>query len=522
MLSRLVLAGSLLAALTLSVHDAEACGGCLYPGPPTEADAGSTTQNPTVVTDHRMVVALTAQATTLWDQLEYAGDPEEFAWVLPIRGAVVVGLGSDAFIDSLDKQTAPTILGPRVSCNAPPMSGGGPSNFSEGGGSSGFGCGCYGMSASDESASFAPTYDAGAAFDGSNEPPDEGVVITERSVVGPYDTVQIHGDDTESILGWLRRNKFVIPAEVEPILTKYVAEKFDFLAVRLRPGVGVHAMKPIRVSWKGATPMLPLRMVAAGVASSVGVKLFVIGDGRWTTKNFPAFTLPDDELLWDFKASRSNYTALRSSKAKALDDRGFALESSLDIYVSTLPTSDPEPLPADGGSTDAAKEASPSDTSAETSDAAEDAADAATDAVVSDAAPETSDSGAPAVPPGANDVEIAFAGKSSRRVTRLRADLPVRHLNADLELEADVDQSIVGTRRALSRQTGADALCPYGVASVRPASFTPDTAPTPGEVPATAECTLTTSSVPASSLPIGFFAALSLGGLVRRLRSRGR
>jgi hypothetical protein len=241
MLARLALGLSVLSVVSLSPIDAEACGGCLYPGPPTEADAGSTTQTPTVVTDHRMVVSLNAQGTTLWDQLEYAGDPEEFAWVLPIQGAVVVGLGSDAFIDALDRKTQPTILGPRVRCNPPPMNGGG--GFPAGddyGGSSSFGCGCFGSSSADTAA--APmAADAGSTGVGNTlDPPDEGVIISDRSVVGPYETVQIHGDDTESILGWLRRNKFVIPKEVEPILTKYVAEKFDFLAVRLRPGVGVH------------------------------------------------------------------------------------------------------------------------------------------------------------------------------------------------------------------------------------------------------------------------------------------
>lgn len=66
----------LLGAMT-PVDEAAACGGCF--APPAE-----TTQ----VTGHRMVVSLSTHRTNLWDQIEYVGDPESFAWVLPIRGVI--------------------------------------------------------------------------------------------------------------------------------------------------------------------------------------------------------------------------------------------------------------------------------------------------------------------------------------------------------------------------------------------------------------------------------------------------
>ncbi len=103
----LTLASVSLAALAL-VRDARACGGCFHPPPPPPGS----TQQPTVVTDHRMVVALSSDTTTLWDQIQYAGDPADFAWILPVRGGVAVGVGDGAFIDSLDRQTTPVIHSP--------------------------------------------------------------------------------------------------------------------------------------------------------------------------------------------------------------------------------------------------------------------------------------------------------------------------------------------------------------------------------------------------------------------------
>ena len=490
--------------------DARACGGCIYG--PTPADAG-TTQNPSVVTDHRMVLSIDPEATTLWDQIEYAGDPDNFAWVLPIRGAVVVGLGSDAFIDGLDKKTQPTILGPQVFCNAPPQQ-----NFGGGGNdySSSSSCGCFGsadMEASDLAAS--ASVDTGVSGIDVGIP-DEGVVITDRRAVGPYETVQIHGDDSESILGWLRRNKYVIPASIEPVINKYIAEKFDFLAVRLAPSTDVHAMKPIRVSWRGATPMLPLRMVAAGVGESVGIKLFVIGDGRWRTKNFASYTINNADLVWDFKESRSNYSKLRADKAGLQDLHAFALETSIELYGTDVPSRDPD----DGGlnMADAAGEASET----AVGDASEEVAADAADAPSADAPPGYDGGAPPMISPTESDVSVAFGKKLYRRVTRLRADLPLRHLNVDLELEADDDQSMVPVRRPVPKYINGEKLCQFGISSVQYASVSSPLTPAEGEKPrpTAAACTVGERRSPLRLPAMALFgvAGVALLRVVRRRR----
>ena len=80
-----------LSALSLSLlalaPEAHACGGCVVPE-----------DESTQVTGHRMVFAVSKTQTTLYDQIEYAGNPESFAWFLPIKGEVQVGLSSDAVL----------------------------------------------------------------------------------------------------------------------------------------------------------------------------------------------------------------------------------------------------------------------------------------------------------------------------------------------------------------------------------------------------------------------------------------
>src|SRR5262245_53466905 len=94
------------------VREAEACGGCFVP-PVTQS------RTATQVTGHRMLLSLGPQQTTLYDQIEYAGAPESFAWVLPIKGIAEVGLSSDLLFNVLDEISAVTITSPTINC--PPV-----------------------------------------------------------------------------------------------------------------------------------------------------------------------------------------------------------------------------------------------------------------------------------------------------------------------------------------------------------------------------------------------------------------
>src|SRR5579871_395862 len=97
--------------------DARACGGCFHE-PPTDPS-----QSGTVVTDHRMLFVVSPQQTTLYDEIEYSGSPSSFAWVLPVRGAVKVGLSSDTVFSLVDSFTAATIVPPPAPppCPTPPV-----------------------------------------------------------------------------------------------------------------------------------------------------------------------------------------------------------------------------------------------------------------------------------------------------------------------------------------------------------------------------------------------------------------
>src|SRR5262245_58357456 len=101
----LFLSLSLCAAGASLAGDASACGGCFVE-----------TRTNTQVAGHRMILSVSPEATTLWDQITYSGAPESFAWVLPIKGTVDVGLSSDALFQVLDQMTSVVVSSPPVSC----------------------------------------------------------------------------------------------------------------------------------------------------------------------------------------------------------------------------------------------------------------------------------------------------------------------------------------------------------------------------------------------------------------------
>jgi hypothetical protein len=106
------------AAAGLPSRDAYACGGCFHGEPPPNTPPSVTAS---VVTGHRMALSISPQQTVLWDQVQYAGDPKDFAWVLPVGPGAVIEQASDAWFESLEAVTATRVESRVITC--PPVFG---------------------------------------------------------------------------------------------------------------------------------------------------------------------------------------------------------------------------------------------------------------------------------------------------------------------------------------------------------------------------------------------------------------
>ncbi len=306
------LSASSLAMLTTT--DARACGGCFTQ---TSTPGGSES---TIVTAHRMALSVSTERTVLWDQIQYQGAPEEFAWVLPVKPGTTINLASDAFFEALDAATtAHASPPPGVVCTqtTPGMNG----NVNDGdygyyGGCSLTGCGSgrnLGEVGAGGSGGGSTTITIGVAV------PIPTVEVVHQESIGPYEAVVLSSNKPGALYDWLLDHGFGIDPTMEPIVDAYEAESFDFVALRLIPGADVRQMRPVRVISPGAAPVLPLRMVAAGTGANVAMTLFLLGEGRWSPSNFASAEISQGQVVWDFDTSSSNYAPLRAGALAAGD-----------------------------------------------------------------------------------------------------------------------------------------------------------------------------------------------------------
>jgi hypothetical protein len=288
------------------------------------------------------------------------------------------------------------------------------------------------------------------------------VSVTAQVQVGPYETVQLSSADPKALENWLSSHGYKVASSEAPVIAAYIAEGFDFLAMKLVPGQGVNAMRPVRVTTEGAGVTLPLRMVSVGTGATTGITLWVIGDGRWEPSNFPTFSITDSELAWDWATESSDYETLRLEHEAALKNAVWEIESSLELNESTITTtvttsnaspygdaapgaSDYLPIGDAGGPSslgDAGDEAGSADAAAE-------------------AAAEAGQAYQSADQVEQEDLTTLFAGMNGPnvRVTRMRADLAHTALSADLVIKAATDQSELTNLHYPTQEIG-EPLCP--------------------------------------------------------------
>jgi hypothetical protein len=390
-------------------REARACGGCFHPPTQTVSD----------ITDERMLLATSTTQSTLYDQIQYSGSPSSFAWVLPIQGTVTVGLSADVLFDSIDTLTATQIVPPESTCPPP----------------------CY----------VNGTFSGSSSGTAAGSAPAGMVTVTKQENVGPYATVQLHSTDGSALNNWLAQNGYQVPSDVAPVITEYVNEGFDFLAMKLLPNQGVQAMRPVRITTPGSNLSLPLRMAAVGTGDTVGITIWVVSDGRYEPQNFPFFHIDDSALVWDWSQNISNYTTLRAQNEAALDNGGWEIESSITLNQQTITNLilSGGQYYGYGGTTGTgvgSLTTTPSDPSIDylpigNPDAGPDAGETA-DQVRDD------------------DITALFVGLSGPnvRVTRIRSDIAHSAMTKDFVLQASADQSELSNVRNVTQSI--NETCP--------------------------------------------------------------
>ena len=291
---------------------AQACGGTFCDAGPSVMPVDQTGENVMFVVADGQVEAHI--------QIQYTGDPERFAWIVPVMAEPTVEVGSDLLFTELLDSTVPTFT---VNTTSENCNGGG------GGGGGGFGCG-------DTAPNFVAFGDDGEGDDptGGEEP-----TVRDHDLAGSYEYVVLEGGTVAGIVDWLDENEFAQDDDAPPILQEYLDDGFMFVAFKLRSGVGVDQIHPVVLRYAGDEPCVPLRLTRIAASEDMGVRTFFLGRDRVVPTNFRHVQL--NPLKLDWVNTGANYD---EAVTLAVDEDGADGQAFVTEYAGSSDVMSPEAL----------------------------------------------------------------------------------------------------------------------------------------------------------------------------------
>ena len=254
------LQSAMLAALsTLTLHHvAEACGGTFCSNSPIVQNA-----------ERVLFIRGSGEENTAVVQIQAQGNDPSFAWVVPLE-SIPRNIHEEAtsIFGIIDQSTQPVYIFANQQ------------RFSPSG--SGFGCG------------------GGDSATPSLAAPEEtaGVRVWASGETGMFRFDVVSSEDPSALRTWLNSNRYLTPAEAEPIIGEYVREHKYFLAVRLSAvqGVSSFLVSPLAFTYTGRSPCVPLRLTRIATTPTLPVLTYVISDTRAVPSNFAQTMVSDAEV----------------------------------------------------------------------------------------------------------------------------------------------------------------------------------------------------------------------------------
>ncbi len=313
-LSSVLCASALATSMVLAAwpNVADACG-CLSPPDPVTLSSDDFAVNQQ---SEQILFEVGQDTVTAHVLIRYAGDPETFAWIVPVPNAPELALSEQVTFALVDQgSTVQVSRAPESLCPVPEYecrfhdtpncndnaSGvdGGAAGGSDGGDEGGFG---------DE--------DDGNGGDGGAPPP--GVDVIDMQMVGSYETVTFAADEPEAAVTWLQDNGFIVNDTMTPYMQPYIDAGMVFVAAKLEAGAGIDAIAPLKMTYQGNVPMIPLQLTAVAAEPHLTVSAYIFADIPYAPDGHPEITLPEEELAFS-PESRSNYPMLMARK---IDEAG--------------------------------------------------------------------------------------------------------------------------------------------------------------------------------------------------------
>ncbi|MSP72099.1 MAG: DUF2330 domain-containing protein [Myxococcales bacterium] len=281
-------------AMTVVPQAAWACGGFFNTTEPMDQEA-----------ERIIFRQLDAETVESYIEIRFQGDPREFAWVVPVPGVPTIETFPAAAFDALDVATEPRFEIP-ADCTLP----------------------------------LRPLGPPDSEVDFSN--------VLASSIVGDYETQVLSATSGKALFIHLNDNGFRVVEQMIPFIELYIGQGLNFVAVKLRSDlpVGAGSITPLKLTYKSERPMIPLRLTSMAAVPEMGVKVFILGDGRFTTEGVPELEIDPSELIWDRATGRSNYASVVARTIDGSLGEGMVVDMAgetgpIKVNLSGARTSDP-------------------------------------------------------------------------------------------------------------------------------------------------------------------------------------
>jgi hypothetical protein len=146
---------------------------------------------------------------------------------------------------------------------------------------------------------------------------EKRVTVVSQEQVGPYDTAVLQANDAGVLKAWLRKNNYVIPPKLDPLLDPYVAGKYSFVALKLTKDKAVGDIQPIVMNYKATKPGIPIRLTGVAATPDMDVFVWVLGRDRAVPENYRHAKINEARIDW--LSGGSNYRAVVT---RAVDEAG--------------------------------------------------------------------------------------------------------------------------------------------------------------------------------------------------------
>lgn len=239
-------------------------------------------------------------------EIQYEGDADSFAWVLPVpAGETEVGVSSINAFDMLDQRTNPVYQ--------------------------------LRQSFDDDDCGFAiddavaVSAESGSFGDDAAEDEEGEVLVVAEGNAGPYDWVQIDvsddlDDPADAAVMWLTDNGFDVTDIGPDLLRVYLDDGMNLIAFRLSSGRDAGSIRPVMLTYESELPFIPIRPTAVAAMPDLGIRVYVLGASRAVPDNYRHLELNQAMINW-FDPNPT-YNDVVIAAADEAGGQGFVTEMS--------------------------------------------------------------------------------------------------------------------------------------------------------------------------------------------------